>query len=562
MRRTLVVASSFLWMLAGSAYAVEDGGPLPADGRCAPFSQTEPGYVIPSWDGTPLAADIHVPEGAGPFPLIVRGHGYPGQRETCAEGSTCDGLVKAGFIVLVWDERGFGQSGGKVHLLDPEWEGRDVVAMIDYVKASFADVLAFDDADKLDPKVGMSGGSYGGGIQWSALVADRLLVTPPHTRPTHYLDELAPEITWNSLEQSLVPGGVPKFFITTLLLGTGEVSSRVGGAPPPQDRFCPNTGGQSGLLETYLQGAIANGATDETRAFLARRSIATYLDDQRLDVPPTFLAQGLRDTLFPPNQAVTTFETIRDRTEAKLMFFPTGHGWSGAPPALAADLLAWHRHMLYGDPLPERLAGHDFVYASRGLLAPDWGTDFVYDDYDRVKALGVTRSLGAPAVPLMLTLPAPTSYADVTFFQGQIDSQKDPGMIPTFDLPGTAVTWDLPVGSDGVVLAGTPRLTVELTTTTSDLFLFGKFYDVDPGGNASVLYHQVMANRLQSVLPNVAGQEVTWDLTALAATLPSGHVLRLAVATSDAMHSASRVPGTTLVTGASLFLPIVSGGLE
>jgi hypothetical protein len=71
-----------------------------------------------------------------------------------------------------------------------------------------------------------------------------------------------------------------------------------------------------------------------------------------------------------------------------------------------------------------------------------------------------------------------------------------------------------------------------------------------------------MAKRLQSMLPNAAGQEVTWDLTALAATLPSGHVLRLAVATSDAMHSTSRVPGTTLVTGGSLFLPIVSGGLE
>src|SRR2546423_12616745 len=135
-------------------------------------------------------------------------------------------------------------------------------------------------------------------------------------------------------------------------------------------------------------------------------------------------------------------------------------------------------------------------------------------------------------------------------------------MIPPFDLPGTAVTWDLPIGSDGVVLAGTPRLTLELTTTTSDLFLFGKFYDVDPSGNASVLYHQVMAKRLQSVLPNPAAQELTWDLTALAATIPPRHTLRVAVATSDAMHSASRVPGTTLVTGGSLFLPIVSGGLE
>jgi hypothetical protein len=65
MRTIFGLTSSLLLMLAAGAGAVEDGGPLPADGRCAPFSQTEPGHAIPSWDGTPLAADIHVPEGAG-----------------------------------------------------------------------------------------------------------------------------------------------------------------------------------------------------------------------------------------------------------------------------------------------------------------------------------------------------------------------------------------------------------------------------------------------------------------------------------------------------------------
>ena len=73
MRRTLVVASSFLWMLAGSAYAVEDGGPLPADGRCAPFSQTEPGHVIPSWDGTPLAGTTLVTGGSIFLPIVSGG---------------------------------------------------------------------------------------------------------------------------------------------------------------------------------------------------------------------------------------------------------------------------------------------------------------------------------------------------------------------------------------------------------------------------------------------------------------------------------------------------------
>jgi ABC-2 type transport system ATP-binding protein len=565
--RKLYVSIVVLLLAAGGAAAVEPGGPLPADGPCAPFSQTAPGYVIPSWDGTPLAADIHVPSGAGPFPLIVRGHGYPGQRETCATGSFCDRLVQAGFIVLVWDERGLGQSGGKVHLLDPEWEGRDVVALIDYVMAhpeTFP--LQYDAKDPTNPTVGMSGGSYGGGIQWSALVADRLYVTPPHHAPTHYIDELAPEITWQSLAQSLIPGGVPKFFISTLLLGTGEVSSRLGGVPPPQDRLCPNTGGQSGLIGTYLSGAVANGETERSREFLAKRSIATYLGDDRLDVPPTFLAQGLRDTLFPPNQAVATFEAIRGTTEARLAFFPTGHGWSGAPQALYDDLLAWHEHALKGESLPPRLADNDFIYASHGLLGQTWGSDFVYAKYDDVKTLANapanTRTLGAPAAALMLTLPAPTSYADVTFFQGQIDNQMDPGMAPTFDAPGTVVTWDFKVGAQGVGLVGMPKLTLELTTTTNDLFLFGKFYDVDGGGNASVLYHQVMAKRLRSALPSGASQSVTWDLTALSATLPAGHTLRLAVSTSDAAHSASRIPGATLVSGGSLFLPIVSGGLE
>jgi len=55
---------------------------------------------------------------------------------------------------------------------------------------------------------------------------------------------------------------------------------------------------------------------------------------------------------------------------------------------------------------PKALAGHGLLYASRGLLAPDWGTDFVYDDLRPRESAGVTRSLGAPAVPLMLTLPA------------------------------------------------------------------------------------------------------------------------------------------------------------
>ncbi|MEO7805001.1 MAG: CocE/NonD family hydrolase, partial [Actinomycetota bacterium] len=351
MRNRFAVIATVITSLVVMSSAGADPGFAPES--CSPFSQ--PSLVIDSFDGTKLAAAIHVPSGPGPFPLILRGHGYPGQRERISAGSTLQAQVDAGFMVLVWDERGFGQSGGRVQLLDPEVEGRDVIALIDFVNTTtpYSTKLKRDQTG--NPVVGMTGGSYGGGIQWAALVADRLLGrSPSNTTPTNYIDALAPEITWNDLSQSLIPGGVPKVFITTLLLSTGETSSRAGGAPPPNDGFCPNLGGQDGLIETYISGQTANGRTAESNAFLGKRSIATYLGALEGKIPPTFLAQGLRDTLFPPNQAVTTFEAIRsmpNAKEAKLMFFPTGHGWSGAPLQVRTNIIEWMSHHLNGTPL-------------------------------------------------------------------------------------------------------------------------------------------------------------------------------------------------------------------
>ncbi|MEO7804175.1 MAG: CocE/NonD family hydrolase C-terminal non-catalytic domain-containing protein, partial [Actinomycetota bacterium] len=217
------------------------------------------------------------------------------------------------------------------------------------------------------------------------------------------------------------------------------------------------------------------------------------------------------------------------------------------------NIIEWMRHHLYGTPLRSELANNDFIYAQDGLLAPGWGSDFVYTNYDAA-ATNTPEALGVPTPSVMITGPVASSYADVTFFQGNVDDQKEPGRAPNFDAPGTAVAWDLPVGPAGLTLAGVPRLTMDFTTTSSDLFLFGKFYDVDQNGKAHVIYHQVMATR-------ASGTQVTFDLTGLTARFAQGHTLRLVVSTSDAMHSASRSPGVTTVSGGSLRLPIVAGSL-
>ena len=70
-------------------------------------------------------------------------------------------LRRAGFNVLTWDSRGFGNCGGTVTVASPDAEGRDVSALIDWLAQQPEAQL-----DKPgDPRLGMSGASYGGGIQ-------------------------------------------------------------------------------------------------------------------------------------------------------------------------------------------------------------------------------------------------------------------------------------------------------------------------------------------------------------------------------------------------------------
>ena len=42
-------------------------------------------------------------------------------------------FVGAGYNVLTWDPRGFGGSGGTVQVDDPDFEGRDAQALIDFI---------------------------------------------------------------------------------------------------------------------------------------------------------------------------------------------------------------------------------------------------------------------------------------------------------------------------------------------------------------------------------------------------------------------------------------------
>ena len=177
-----------------------------------------------SFDGTSI--NMHFFPAAGlaagdraPSVLVGPGFGPPGETDENSASSEQFGNVglgplrNAGYNVLTWDPRGFGQSGGQVEIDSPDYEARDASALIDWLAQQPEAQL--DAAG--DPRVGMSGGSYGGGIQWITAARDARV------------DVIAPNISWNSQITSLYKEGALKFGWGSALCGLGIAGSLPGG---------------------------------------------------------------------------------------------------------------------------------------------------------------------------------------------------------------------------------------------------------------------------------------------------------------------------------------------
>ncbi len=121
------------------------------------------GVWIPMRDGTRLSADVYRPDAPGEFPVILSRTPY---NKAGASGSSIDryrSYVERGYIVVLQDVRGRGDSEGEFRpFLQEGDDGFDSVEWCGTQSWSSG-------------KVGMIGGSYGGYVQWAAAVR-----RPPH----------------------------------------------------------------------------------------------------------------------------------------------------------------------------------------------------------------------------------------------------------------------------------------------------------------------------------------------------------------------------------------------
>ncbi len=293
---------------------------------------------VESFDGTKIVLSFFPAEGLGDgakAPTVLIGHGWGQQRERNedAAGSDLFGLVgpgpfrRAGYNVLTWDARGFGQSGGTVTVDSYDYEARDVQALLDYTAAQPEAQLDGPG----DPRVGMSGASYGGGIQFVTAARD--------TR----VDVIAPDIAWHSLLSALFRDGAVKAGWGNVLFGGGVAGSLAPGL----------VGGETGTLDphitsAYQSGLATGGTSEEDLAWFDSRGPRQFLDRVRV---PTFLLEGTTDTLFTPQEAINNFNALRrNGIPLKMMWFCGGHGacltGQGEPGRLSKAVIAWFdRHL-------------------------------------------------------------------------------------------------------------------------------------------------------------------------------------------------------------------------
>jgi dipeptidyl aminopeptidase/acylaminoacyl peptidase len=108
-------------------------------------------------EGTRLSGFLHRPDadGADRLPFIVQGPGWLGLADAKLYEPYHEAFTKAGFAVLIFDYRGFGESGGDRGTISPTWQLEDWRNALAYMRSR-------DDIDASRAAIFGSGGTGGG----------------------------------------------------------------------------------------------------------------------------------------------------------------------------------------------------------------------------------------------------------------------------------------------------------------------------------------------------------------------------------------------------------------
>lgn len=502
------------WAAAGAALAVLVGGAWAAvadDG--SPTVRREDRTL--RMDGVPIDTSYFHAGGSGKRPAVLIGHGFGGSKNDVR--AQAEKLAADGYAVLTWSARGFGGSGGEISLNDPDHEVKDVSRLIDWL-AERPEVQLDEEGD---PRVGLTGASYGGAVSLLAAGHDERV------------DAVAPAITYWNLADALFPDGVFKKLWAGIFISTG------GGCERFEKRLCA----------MYERVAVSGKPDAEAVKLLTERSPSAVAD--RITVP-SLLLQGQSDSLFPLGHADAMQKAISaNGAPVSVDWIAGGHdGGDDETGRIQSRVNAWFDRYLKEDTgagtgpafRVSRTGGVDSTDGAallRGASGDAYpglrggGRDIAVD--------GGTKTFHNPAGA------APPAISAVPGVGGGLGRLSSLGIGLSLDFPGQSARFESAPLDTAVRVTGTPTVKVNVTADGGrDAVLFGKVYDVAPDGGQQVLPHQLVAPH--RITPDRQGRPIELALPAVDHEFDAGHRMRLVFSATDLGYASPAEPATYTVT--------------
>ncbi len=499
--------------------ATGDGGPV------TPVAGVSSDLTVSSFDGTEIR--IHwfptaTPDVAGePAPTILMGPGWSQPGDTTAEGAALFGALgiapmnDAGYNVLTWDPRGFGESGGAAAVNGADTEGRDVQVILDWVSGQPEALLDGDG----DPRVGMVGASYGGGIQLTVAGIDCRV------------DALVPSLAWHSLETSLYRAETVKSGWATTL---ADVAA--GGTLDPHVTSAAASGPSTGLLSA------------EDLEWFRDRGPGELVDGI---TAPTLFVHGTVDTLFTLDEAITNHRSLLERdVPTGMLWFCGGHG------ACITDEpdLAWVTEATFAW-LDRYLKGDETVDTGPAVVVVDQsGQRWAADEYpeEPSEVIGATVEPAGAAATLALTedsragpLPPGSSSDTLT------------GLVQAITPAPAATAVEAAIAAEHEALVvGAPHLRLDYEGTTPEgpqpVRVFAQLVDEATG--------TVVGNQITPVPLVLDGspQTAEVDLEVVAHRLAAGDSLTLQLVASTVAYATPRLGGSVTFSTIEVELPVAT----
>ncbi len=566
---TVVVGSMLVGGLAFAPATGGDGGAhLELTAGAATVSTSTLDVRIPvqqltdADEVTSLDARLELPDAAAcPCPAVVWNHGFGGHKR--GDGSERQLLASHGYVVLSYTSRGFGDTRGQVDLMGAK-EIQDQLDAVDWlIDPDNEHIGGMVIADA----VGQYGASYGGFHAWALARSMH-----PAVRTT------VPTATATQLYEAIVPGDVEMlawangFYATGINAGTNDYEDD--GVDGVYDNY-------SQTFHRVVQEMNTGVNGNDVREEMAARAVKGRFGNVRI---PVLIIQGINDALFPANQAVEAYETLRAQgVDAHLYLGGIGH-----PPAVSggaevdyiqALILEWFDHHLKGEDTPVASAPPVTV-AETGYFDWTWDGSVRTADVARGED-AVTYNLCADgptggqlstedcatSVPLVLANSAGNGWREepvtsdyLREYGGAPYAALDAGALVAFDAAPVAANTSLD-------LAGIPSFTLDVSSVAqlpagargavAAFQLDPKVYDVAPDGTATLITRGAFAERVDAqAAGSTPRHEASFDIFGTYYTLDAGHHLRVTLQTEDLPYLRPTVhPFAATLHGASVTFP-------